>query len=156
MLKIREKNSLPSLFLDQLLQKFCKLFLCLFEIYIVVESLNHVGLFATPWTAACLASLSYTVSWSWLRFMSIEWCYLTISSSAAPVSSCPQCFPASGSFPINWLLASAGQSIGASTSASVLPMNIQGWIPLRLTGLISSLSKGLSSLLHHHNSCKIF
>ena len=156
MLKIREKNSLPSLFLDQLLQKFCKLFLCLFEIYIVVESLNHVGLFATPWTAACLASLSYTVSWSWLRFMSIEWCYLTISSSAAPFSSCPQCFPASGSFPINWLLASAGQSIGASTSASVLPMNIQGWIPLRLTGLISSLSKGLSSLLHHHNSCKIF
>ena len=63
-LKIRDKNSLPSLFLDQLLQKFCKLFICLFEIYIVVESLSHVGLFAIPWTAACLAFLSYTVSYS--------------------------------------------------------------------------------------------
>ena len=144
MLKIREKNSLPSLFLDQLLQKFCKLFLCLFEIYIVVESLNHVGLFATPWTAACLASLSYTVSWSWLRFMSIEWCYLTISSSAALFSFCLQSFPVSGSFPMSQLFASGGQSIEALASASVLPINSQGWFPLGLTGLISLQSKGLS------------
>ena len=59
-------------------------------------------------------------------------------------SSCPQSFPASGSFPINQLFTSGGQSSGASASASVLPMNIQGWFPLGLTDLISLLSKGLS------------
>ena len=68
----------------------------------------------------------------------------TISSSVAPFSSCPQSFPASGSFPISWLFASGGQSIGTSALASVLPINIQGWFPLGLTGLISLQSKGLS------------
>ena len=58
--------------------------------------------------------------------------------------SCPQSFPASGSFPISWLFASGGQSIGASALASVFPMNIQGWLPLGLSGLISLQSKGLS------------
>ena len=72
------------------------------------------------------------------------WCYLTISTSATPFSSCPKSFPSSESFPVSWLFASGGQSIGASASASVLPMNIQGWFPLGLTGLISLLSKGLS------------
>ena len=67
-----------------------------------------------------------------------------ISFSVAHFSSCPQSFPASGSFPMNWLFASGGQSTGASASASVLPMNIQGRFPLGLTGLISLLSKGLS------------
>ena len=62
----------------------------------------------------------------------------------APFSSCPQSFPASGSFPVSWFFASGGQNIGASASASVLPMNIQGWFPLGLTDLISLLSKGLS------------
>ena len=62
-------------------------------------------------------------------------------------SSCPQSLPASESFPMSWLFASRGQSIGASTSASVLPMNIQSWFPLGLTGWISMQSKGLSSLL---------
>ena len=57
-----------------------------------------------------------------------QWCHLTISSSVAPFSSCPQSFPASGSFPMSWLFASGGQSIGASVSASVLPMNIQDWL----------------------------
>ena len=71
-----------------------------------------------------------------------QWCHLTISSSVSPLSSCPQSFPASGSFPTSWLFLSGGQSIGIS--ASVLPMNIQGWFPLGLTGLISLLSKGLS------------
>ena len=74
-----------------------------------------------------------------------QWCYPTMSSSAAPFSSCPQSFPASGSFPMSQLFPSGGQSIGAS--ASVLPVNIQGWFPLGLTGLISLLSKGLSRVL---------
>ena len=66
-----------------------------------------------------------------------QWCHLTISSSVTRFSSCPQSFPASGSFPMNWLFASSGQSIGVSASTSVLPMNIQDWFPLGLTGLIS-------------------
>ena len=69
------------------------------------------------------------------------WCYPTISSSVIPFS-CPQSFPASGSFPMSWLFASSSQSAGAL--ASVFPMNIQSWFPLGLTGLISWLSKGLS------------
>ena len=69
----------------------------------------------------------------------IQWCHPTISSSVIPLSSYPQSFPATGSFPMSWLF---GQSIRAS--ASVLPMNIQGWFPLGLTGLISLLSKELS------------
>ena len=71
------------------------------------------------------------------------WCYLTISSSAPRFPSCPQSFPASGSFSVSWLFASCDQSIGASVSTSVLTMNIQGWFPLGLTGLISLQSKGL-------------
>ena len=71
----------------------------------------------------------------------LSWrCYLTISSSVSPFSS----FPASGSFPMNWLFASGGQSTRASASATVLPMKIQDWFPLRLTGLISLQSKVLS------------
>ena len=72
------------------------------------------------------------------------WCHPTISSSVTPFSSCLWSFPASRYFPVNKLFTSGGQSIGASTSASVLPMSIQGWFPLRLTGLISLQSKGLS------------
>ena len=72
-----------------------------------------------------------------------RWCYTTISSSVAPFSSCLQSFPASGSFPVSQF-ASCGQSIGVSASASVLPMNIQDWYPLGLTGLISLQSKELS------------
>ena len=71
-----------------------------------------------------------------------QWCHPTISSSVIPFSSCPKSSPASGSFPMSRLFTSGGQSIGAS--ASVLPMSIQGWFPLRLTGLFSLLSKGLS------------
>ena len=72
-----------------------------------------------------------------------QWCHPTILSSAALFSSCPQSFPPSESFPVSWLFGLAGQNIGASTLASVLPMNIQGWFPLGLTGLISFMSKGL-------------
>ena len=71
-------------------------------------------------------------------------CHPTISSSVTPFSSCLQSFPASRSFPVSWLFASGGQNIGASTSAWVLPMNIQHWFPLGLTDLISLLSTGLS------------
>ena len=81
-----------------------------------------------------------------------QWRHPAISSAVGPFSSCSQSFPASGSFPMSWLFTSGGQSIGASASASVLPMNIQGWFPLGLTGLISLLSKGLSRVLQHHNS----
>ena len=73
-----------------------------------------------------------------------HWCHPTTSSSVAPFSSCPQSFWASGSFPVSWFFASGGQNIGVSTSASVLPINIQGWFPLGLTGLISLKPKGLS------------
>ena len=83
------------------------------------------------------------------------WCHQTISSSVVPFSSCPPSFPASGSFPVSWLFASGGQSIGASTSASVLPMNIQGWFPLGLTGLISLQSKGLSRIFSNTTVQKI-
>jgi len=71
-----------------------------------------------------------------------RWCHPTISSSVASFSSCPQSFPASGSFPMNWLFVSGGQSTGAS--ASVPPKNNQDWFPLGLTGLIFLQSKGLS------------
>ena len=73
-----------------------------------------------------------------------QWCHPTISSSVVPFSSCPQSFPESGSFPMSWLFTSSGQSIGASSSASVFSMNTQGWFPSGLTGLIFLLSKGLS------------
>ena len=73
-----------------------------------------------------------------------QWCHPTISSSAVPFSSCLQSFPASGSFLMSRLFMSGGQSIGASASASVLPINIQDWFPLRLTGWISLQSKGFS------------
>ena len=75
-------------------------------------------------------------------YLLCHWCHLTISSSVVPFSSCVQSFPASGSFLKSQFFTSGGQSIGASASASVLPMNIQGWFPLGLTDLISLLSKG--------------
>ena len=72
------------------------------------------------------------------------WCHPTISSSVTLFSSCSYSFPASESFPMNQLFASGDQSVGASASASVFPMNIQGWFPLGLIGLISLQSTGLS------------
>ena len=75
-----------------------------------------------------------------------QWYYLTTSSFVTPFSSCLQSFLASGSFSMSRLFASGSPSIRASTSASVLPMNIQGWFPLGWTGLISLLSKGLSKV----------
>ena len=116
------------------------------NIFVVVQSLSCVRLFLTPWAAArqltCpspsprVCSNSCRLSW---------WCHQTILSSIVPFSFCLQSFPALGSFPMNHLFASGGQSIGAP--ASVLPMNIQGWrFPLGLIGLISLLSKGFSRI----------
>ena len=104
-----------------------------------VQSLSRFQFFATPWTAAFQASLSITNSWSPPKSMSIEsqWCHPTISSSVVPLSSCPQSFPASGSFPMSQLFASGGQSIGASAWTSILAMNTQDWSPLGWTGWIS-------------------
>ena len=83
----------------------------------------------------------------------LSWlCYPTILSSVIPFSFCPQSFSASGSFQVSQLFASGDQSIGASASASVLPVNIQGWFSSGLTGLISLLSKGLSSVCLQHIS----
>ena len=96
---------------------------------------------ATPWTAACQASLSFTNSQGLLKLMSIE---TVMPTNHLIFPSCLQSFPASGSFLMSWLFVSGGQSIGASASASVLPMNIQDWSPLGWTGWISLQSKGLS------------
>ena len=71
------------------------------------------------------------------------WCHPAISSSVIPFSSCPQSFPASGSFPLSQFFASGRQSIDSSVSASVLPVKIQDWFPLGWTGLVSLQSKGL-------------
>ena len=81
-----------------------------------------------------------------------QWCHPTILSSVVPFSPFPQSFPASGSLPMSQFLASSGQSIGVSASASVLPVNIQDWPPLGWTGWISLQSKGLSRVFSRFKS----
>ena len=93
---------------------------------------QHARLFCAPLSSR-VCSISCSLS---------QWCYLTVSSSVTLFSFCLRSFPASGSFPMSQLFTSGGQSIGIS--ASVHPMNIQGWFPLGLTGLISLQSKGLT------------
>ena len=106
---------------------------------VVVQWHSRVRRFATPWTP------SLSVPYHLPEFAQVH--VHCISDAIQPshpdtlFSSCPQSFPASGAFPASQLFASGDQNVGASTSASVLPMNIQGWLPLRLTGLISLLSK---------------
>ena len=119
-----------------------------------VHSLSHVQLFATPWTTACQASLSITNSRSSPKPMFTESLMpSTISYSVIPFS-CPQSFPASGSFQMSQLFTSGGQSIGVSASKSVLPMNTQDWSPLGWTGWISLQSKGLSRVFPHTTAQK--
>ena len=116
---------------------------------VVSDSLRPHGLQHTrlscpsPTPRACLNSCPFS-----------QWCHPTISSSVIPFSSHLQSFPESGSFPKSQLFASSGQSIGVSASASVLPMNIQGWFPLGWTGWISLQSTGLSKSLFQHHSSK--
>ena len=83
------------------------------------------------------------------------WCHPTISSSIIPFSFCLQSFPASESFQMSQFIATGGQSIRVSASASVLPMNIQDWLSLGWTGFISLQSKGLSILQHHSSKVSI-
>ena len=115
-------------------------------VIVVFQSLSWIRLSVTPTDCSMpgfpcpslsprVGSKSCPLSWWW---------YLSISSSAILFSSCPQSFPALGYFPMSWLFASGSQSIEASAAASVLPMNIRGWFPLGLTGLISLQSKRLS------------
>ena len=114
----------------------------------LVQLLNHVGIFVTPWTAACQASLSITNSRSLHKLISIE----SVMPSnhlilCLPLLFCLQSFPESGSFQMSQLFSSGGQSIGVSASISVLPMNIQDWLSLAWTAWISLLTKGLSRVL---------
>ena len=110
-----------------------------------VQLLSCVQLFATPWTAVCQASLSITNTQSLLKLVYIESVmpsnYLIL---CRPFLLLPSIFSSSRGFSNESVFASGGQSIGASASASVLPVKIQGWFPLGLTGLISMQSKGLS------------
>ena len=127
---------------------------------VVVWSLSCVQLFAIPWTAACQASLSFTISSSLLRFMYTESVMLSnhltlcclLPSCCLLLSFCLQYFPASGSFPMSQLFTSGGQSTGTWASVSVRPMNIQGWL-LGVTSLVSLHSKRLSRVF---SSTRIF
>ena len=114
--------------------------LLLFSCSVMSDSLQPNGLQHTrlpcPSLSPRVCSNSCPSSW---------WCHPTISSSVNPFSCLPS-FPASGSFLMSRFFASGSQILGASASASVLPMNIQGWFPLGLTGLISLLSKGLEKV----------
>ena len=115
----------------------------------VVQSLSSVQLFETPWTVARQTSLSFTISLSLLKLMSLELVMPAVSSSVVPFSSCPQSFLASGSFPISQLFTSGGQSTDISASVSVLPMNISfriDWFDLL------AVQVTLKSLLQHHSS----
>ena len=103
--------------------------------YLLPHGLRHVRV-PCPSPSSGVCSNSWPLS---------QWCYLTISSSATPFTMCLQSFPASRSFPISWLFATGGPSIGDSTSASIFPMNIQSWSPLGFTDLIFWPPKGLSS-----------
>ena len=106
-----------------------------------VQLLSQVWPVVTPWIAPCPSPAPGVYSNS--RPLS-QWCHPTISSSVIPFSSCPQSFPASGSFPMSQLFTFGGQNIAVSASTSVLPVTIQDWSPLGWTGWISLQSKGLS------------
>ena len=123
--------------------------------YYAVQLLSPVRLFATPWTVAHQASLSFTISWTLLKFLFTE----TVMPSnhlilCHPLLLLPSIFPKTRVFS-NESVPSSSQSTGASASASasVLPMNIQGWFPLGLTDLISvpAVQGTLKSLLQHHS-----
>ena len=140
----------------------------MFSNSVMIDFLEPYGLQHTrfPCPSLFLRICSYLYSLS-------QWCHLTISSSVIPFSSCPQSFPKSGSFPISQIFASGGQRIGATASASVLPMSIQGWFPeyswyMNLVifnqGLVGShaVLRTLKSLLQYHSSkvsilwCSVF
>ena len=116
---------------------------------VVVQAPSHVRPSATPWAAAYQTSLSFTISQSLLKLMSIEFIVPSRHLILCPtLLLLPSIFLSIRVF-FNELFASDGQKIGASASASVLPMNIQGLFPLGLAGLISLLSKGLSRVFYN-------
>ena len=110
-----------------------------------VQSLSCAQFFVTPWTAACQTSLSITNSWSLLKLMSVESVmpsnHLILCRSLLLL---PSIFPSIRVFSVSQFFTSGGQSIGVSTSTSVLPRSIQDWFPLGWTGWISLQFKGLS------------
>ena len=115
------------------------------DIVVVVQLLRCVRLFATPWPAARQAFLSFTVSWSWLKLMTIE----SVMPSnhlilCRPLLLPPSIFSSIRSFPMSTLFTSDGHIFGDSASASILPRNIQDCFPSGWIGLISMQSKGLS------------
>ena len=137
------------------------LFLFARHCVIAVQLLSQVWIFATPETAAHQAPLSFSPSIYSNSCPFSQWCYLTILSSVTLFSFCLQRFPSLRSFLMSWLFILGYQSIGAS--ASVLPMNIQDWFPLGLTGLISLMPKGLSRVFsnttiqkHRFLRCSVF
>ena len=109
-------------------------YMCVYSFLIVVQSLSRFRLFATPWTVALQTSLSFNISLSLLKLMSIE---PVMPSNhlilCHPLLLLSLIFPSIRSFPVSQLFTLGGQSIGALASASVLPVNIQGWFPLGLT-----------------------
>ena len=112
---------------------------------LVIQLLSHDQLFVTPGLQhPRLPCPSLSPGFCSNSCPLNQWCHPTISLFVAPFSSCRQSFPASGSFPASQFFTSGGQSIVASASASVFPMNIQDWFPLGWTDLISLQSKGLS------------
>ena len=110
-----------------------------------VQSLSLVRLFATPWIEhSRLPCPSPIPGVHPNSCASSQWCHPAISSSVITYSSCPQSLPVSESFPMSQLFSWGGQSVGVSTSTSVLPMNTQDWSPLEWTDWLSLPSKGLS------------
>ena len=123
-----------------------KMLLLLFSRWVVLDSLWPDGLQRTRLPCP---SLSPGVCTDLCPL--IWWCHPTISPSVV-LFSCPQSFPASGPFPMSWLFTSGGQNIGLSASASVLPMNIQGWFPFRIDWFdLLAVQGTLKSLLQHHS-----
>ena len=136
--------------LNKVINHFSSKFWAFSRLIYSLQLLSHVWLFATPWTAGHQASLSVTNSWSSLKPCPLSWwCHPTISSSVGPFSSCLPSLPSSGPFLLSPLFTSVGQIIGASASASVLPMSIQDWFPLGWTGWISLQFKGLSRVFSY-------
>ena len=122
----------------------------------VVQLLSYVPFFATPWTAGCQDFLSFTISQSLLKLKCVDFVmHPNISFSDAPFSSGTQSFPASGSFPMSQLFPSGGQSIGASSSASVLPSEYSGLISFKINWFALLAFQGiLKNLLQHHSASK--
>ena len=122
------------------------------QVFNSIQSLNPVSISATPWIAACQASLSITNSWSLLKLMSIE----SVMPSNHLILCClllpPSIFPSIRVFSNESVLRIRWPKYWSFKFSISPPMNIQDWFPLRLTGWISLLSKGLSNLLQHHSS----